>query len=138
MEALETDPVFGLGYPPRVRDGVIQLHAPARVVLDLPGDATRWSAMVELDLPADTSASARSLVSVALWLSDGDAERLVAELDQHATGIRINEPLSGRQIELWLDPAKHGPVLDRVMVRDGRVLLAVPAEPATGLDAELP
>ncbi|MEM6460141.1 MAG: hypothetical protein AAF710_12200 [Planctomycetota bacterium] len=133
---------FGLDWPAEIAGDTLRLHAPAAVRFVLPPGARRFAGTAELDLPLGLSDAQRRLANTRLDLP-GRSFRL------HAGRSRqdFNLPLSPRDLDadddgaptlpLRLDPAAHGPLLDRVRLRDLVVLVDSPdPRPGTDPDAE--
>ncbi|MEE9211046.1 MAG: hypothetical protein V3U29_00145 [Phycisphaeraceae bacterium] len=123
--------VFTLPMPPRTVGSAIWMHAPVTVRYQLPPGTTRFAANAHL--ADDVHDPARSVVPgrfiVRLYVDGAPAGRYEIGGDQPGKGrpVRINLPVkpgsSGLTIEL--DPAAGGPVLDRLVLRNAVLLVAV-------------
>lgn len=119
MRVVSGGAVFGRSIPPRWSGGLLRLHAPVTVAFALPEGATRVAAEAELD-SGDAPSHLRHWAAVALRLgSGGEAVRLTAASPVAALAATAG----GETIELVLDEDAHGPILDRVTLRDAVVLV---------------
>ncbi len=134
----ESAEVFGLTIPPRlVDDGrAMRLHAPARVVFDLPADATRVSARGELAVDEDVPAVMAEWADfevILRWGGEGE-RRFRINARQHEA--RINVAVEGEVLRVELDPALNGPVLDRLRLSEAMVLTRSPSPGASSRATE--
>jgi hypothetical protein len=132
--------VWGVDWPARRDAGGLRLHAPATLRFDLPAGARRWSARAELDLPDDLPPERAGWADFVLRVMGSTETQRDSRHDAkafHFTAERreaaINLPLAegGEALVLQLDEGLNGPVLDRLRLREMRLLVRVP-EPRPG------
>ena len=100
----------------------IDLHAPLRVVYPLPDGATRFAC--ELIAPINTWTDCIATIS-AISASGKYHELITQRLnsDQSTTALNIALPNETTQLEIRIDPGEHGPIQDRVLVKNPRLLI---------------
>lgn len=111
--------VFGVPMSPRIEGDMLRLHAPITVEFTLPAGAKRFAAIAELDAEGEDVSLADFLVSV-LSGSETTARHAITGKQPRA---EINAALTGKTLTITLDPAAHGPVLDRLRLRDAVVFV---------------
>lgn len=126
---------FGLELLPVVEPRGISLHAPVTVVFDLPDGAQRFISRAALDLPAGLSDQQTRLADVLVSAVPGGAEASLPPASESG-GVRLfvdrtwsmlRSELGGAdQLRIELDPMRHGPILDRVLLEDAMILLELP------------
>ncbi|MEL7088678.1 MAG: hypothetical protein AAGL98_09605, partial [Planctomycetota bacterium] len=124
----EAQTAFGRAVRPTVRDGALRLRAPMTVRFALPAGVERFSARVDLDLPAGLPADRAVWANVGLsvaWGPQGRNEappRWVLTRDQSSVPINLPStadlslPPNAGDLVLTVDPAANGPVLDRLRI----------------------
>ncbi len=126
-EVTDGGEVFGLPAAPVVEpEGSLWLHAPVELVFRLPPGAVRFAADAELALDDDVPAAARPLADVNITADGGDAASQVT-LDADHPRERLGTSLTTDILRLHIDPAARGPILDRVRLRNARVLVQTTA-----------
>lgn len=112
--------VFGLPTQPRKVGDQIHLHAPIKVQFELPPRTRRFAAIAELDLGKDTDARwADFLVNIRI---DGNLAARV-RIESKSPRLPINVKADGKTLEIELDPAANGPVLDRLRLREAMIFV---------------
>jgi len=115
--------VFGVPWPPRVEPGRLRLHAPVTVRFDLPPGARRFAATAELEESRHDEGPTAAWADLVLRVAVDGAPRLEQRLSDAAAGALINVDAEGRTLSVEVDPARHGPVMDRLVLRDAFVLV---------------
>lgn len=117
--------VFGVAMPPRTTaEGNVRLHAPVGVAFDLPRSASRLAFTVSMDLDAAIPEPRRTMAGCELVVYVGDdvVEKHILTADGPAK--RINIPLKNGDLRIVLNPGVNGPVLDRVLISRGELLVS--------------
>jgi hypothetical protein len=131
-KVLSMDESWGMTFEPMVREGALWLHGPLKLQLELPAGATRVAATVELALPSGLPTTRQAWADCDLVISlageNGQTPRQVARYHLHAEQLsaRINFPIenpSMNKLILEIENGANGPILDRVRLRDGAVLV---------------
>jgi len=114
--------VFTLKMPPYVEGERIHLHAPGTVHFELPDGARRWAGRVALDRQATLGDAAGWSDCEVIVRGDG---RVLAQqhLSAEHPAASINVPVDGINLEVELQAGANGPVLDRVVIEQGVVLV---------------
>ncbi len=113
---------FGLSTQPQIRDAAIHLHAPVKVRFDLPPGATRLAATAQLHANPQQTGPRTAWSDCQIILQSGD-QISHHHLTPSQPASPINMALTGRGITLELDPARNGPVMDRVVLTNAFVLV---------------
>lgn len=117
--------VFGVAMRPSVSpDGAIRLHAPITLGFDVPDTARRLAFTVAMDLDETVPESRRPLAGCELVVYDGDEEIARHTLTPDGPAKRLNLPLAGGGLRIALENGVNGPVLDRVILTDGQLLVS--------------
>lgn len=126
-EVLAGGSTFGFARPPRIDGDDVVLHAPVRLAIDLPEGAARFAATAWLDL-AGVPADRHDWAACELTVQDPSGAPLAdsQHLDAAHGRTELNVPVTGRRLVLELDPSVNGPILDRVRLIDGVVLIKSP------------
>lgn len=116
--------VFGLPTPPRKNagdsHGHLELHAPIKVVFELPPRTQRFAAVTELNLTQGADARwADFLVNIRVDGTSVARERISSKSPMK----RVNVKAAGKTLEIELDDASNGPVLDRLRLRDAMLFI---------------
>ncbi len=111
--------VFGLAMEPRIEGNILRMHAPVTVSFELPAGAVRLAAMAELDADGEDTRLASFIISLSTT-SETIARHAITGSEPAAA---INAALTGKTLTLTLDPAAHGPVLDRLRLRDAVIFV---------------
>jgi len=121
MEEVPGDGVFGLRVPTMVHNQVIQLHAPAEIRIVLPEAAVRFACEAELDT-TDAPSRIHEWADMHLVITHGQAETVTGHINGDQPRVRLNSPITGRVMNIRLDPGVNGPILDRLRLRDAVIL----------------
>ncbi|MEM9417772.1 MAG: hypothetical protein AAGA25_01795 [Planctomycetota bacterium] len=138
QEVLSGGMVFGSDWAPGKQQGGFAMHAPTTVKFSLPSGTQRFSTTALLNLPEGLPRERAALADVELrvYLDDlGTAPIAQAKLDAENSEAPINVALEpGHETLIFeLDPASHGPILDRVLLKGGQLLIKAPQpRPGTG------
>lgn len=120
---MEGGTAFGVEYPPRFEPGWLSLHAPVTVRYELPAGARRFAADAAIAPGASAAADPPGGADMVLIVSDGQTELFKERLNADQPRVRINVELTGPALELRLDDAVGGPVLDRLRLENPAVLV---------------
>lgn len=120
MRTVSGGAAFGLDWPPLIEGGDLRLHAPTIVEFTLPTGARRFAGTAELDLPSDLDEANARWADLLFWVGD---QRV--HLHAGAPSVTINLPLGTDESRLTIrvDPARYGPILDRLRLRDAVILI---------------
>lgn len=125
FRVLDEGSVFGLAIKPRVEGTSILLHAPIRVAYTLPPGVERLWALAE---SGGDLASERALAWMdfeAIIAVDGKTkQREHFHIDRRS--VVLNLAVSGQTMTIELDPAKNGPMMDQLVLRDAVVFVRPP------------
>lgn len=114
--------VFGRPIPPRLRAGVLHLHAPVSLAFALPGGTRRFAARAALDLEG-VSASAAAWADLELIVRQGGREIARHHLTAENPAATLNLPTGPGELVIELDTAANGPILDRLRLSDAVILI---------------
>ncbi|MBB6429625.1 hypothetical protein [Algisphaera agarilytica] len=138
QEVLSGGAVFGSDWVPGQEQGGFGMHAPVTVKFSLPSGTQRFSTQARLNLPEGLPRERAVLADVELrvYLDGLDTTPIVeARLDAENPQAPINVVLEpGHEaLIIELDPADNGPILDRVLLKGGQLLIEAPRpRPGTG------
>lgn len=117
--------VFGVPRPPRRDGGALRLDAPVTVRWALPGGASRFRVQAAQDLDASIEPAKRAWASSSIQVQTGER---TSSLDRAALNVESPQAtlvgtVAGPSLSLELQASEHGPVLDRVRLREAWVLV---------------
>ena len=116
--------VFGLEAGVRVRGRDIHVHAPVTVELDLPVGARRIGCTVRLNRAAGDVDEGWGWADCRVVLRVDGREVGRAHLERGREAVQINAAVDGEGVlSIEVDQAANGPVMDRVVIEGGVVLV---------------
>ncbi len=120
FETVGQGKVFGLAAPPRRNGNHLHLHAPITLRYQLPTRTRRFAAIAELDAP--TGADKRWADFVVNVRVNGELAGRVP-ISSRTPFQSLNFDADGKTLEIELDPAANGPILDRLRLRDAMLFI---------------
>ncbi len=109
--------LFGVRFPPRFGADGFRLHAPVSIRFEVPPEAVRFSAKAVL------AKGSRLGGDLVVRVRDGEGTLVEERLHGDRPRVRINTEVRGSPLYLDVDEGKHGPVLDRLRLRDPVLLV---------------
>ncbi|MAE65649.1 MAG: hypothetical protein CMJ18_15380 [Phycisphaeraceae bacterium] len=113
--------VFGLEMPPRRVGDALWLHAPVVVRVDLPEGAQRFAAQVELATGVE---STMTWADLDIVVDSGTEHPMRYRLHRDEPMTQINIAVKGRRLLIELAPGRNGPLMDRILMRNGLLFVA--------------
>ncbi|MEQ9460829.1 MAG: hypothetical protein RIG82_07750 [Phycisphaeraceae bacterium] len=130
----ETRPadVFGITLGSSRDHEGFRLHAPAAVAFDLPENTLAVTLRLELDpsIPQADLHWPSMIANLAIGSARPRSVEIDAQTPEHIINLVAESP---GLLTIDLDAGQHGPVLDRLLIRDAEVLLASPRNRRLGL-----
>ena len=114
--------VFGLPVPPHVVGAALHLRAPVTVRFELPENATRFAGEAQLATGPDAPRELADWADFDLLVRSGDAQQRW-HLHRQQPHAEVNVSLSGRSLEIELEPGVNGPIMDRLRLIEAYVLV---------------
>lgn len=112
--------VFGLAHPPVITSGgSMRLHAPIMIVFELPPGAVRFAASARIEEAGAVSAWA----DMNLRIGSPEAAAKTYRLGRRKRAMLVNVKLAGRTMTLDVAAAVNGPVMDRLRLVNGTLLI---------------
>lgn len=118
--------VFGLTLEPRVQGEDILMHAPVKVTFELPTTAQRFAGDAQLDTRDDAPPQMLDWADFELLVHHGEPSPHRLRLRGDQPSGRINLPITDATLVLELEPGVNGPILDRLRLRGGVILINDP------------
>lgn len=112
--------VFGVDYPPVLREGRVDLHAPLTLRFDLPSGARRFAATASLD------PKGLDWADLVLTVSGDGGELFKEHLQGGKPESSLLVEIQGLSLTLQLDEGAKGPIRDRLTLRDAHLLIETP------------
>ena len=119
MTVTEGGKVFGVTMEPRIEGDAIRLHAPITVSFSLPAKAARFAAVAQLDVENENPSLAHFIITIDTTSLTAARHVITAKTPR----ADINAALTGNTLTITLDPARNGPVLDRLRLTDAVIFV---------------
>lgn len=123
LSVIEGGSVLGLPVLPRVEAGDLLLHAPLLASLELPSGTRRISMKLSLALPAGLTREAQSKPDFIVTLEQSGKTLAQVRINQQSPEQLINIAADAGLLRIKLDASLNGPVLDRLRISGGVVLV---------------
>ena len=123
LSIVEGGSVFGLPVAPRVEAGDLLLHAPLLASVELPAGTRRISMKLSLALPPGLSREAQGKPDFIVTLEQSGKTLGQVRLNQQSPEQLINVAADAGLLRIKLDASLNGPVLDRLRISGGVVLV---------------
>ena len=123
MSVIEGGSVLGLPVLPRVEAGDWLLHAPLLASVELPPGTRRISMKLSLALPAGLTREAMSKPDFIVTLEQSGKTLATVRIHPQSPEQLINVAADAGLLRIKLDASLNGPVLDRLRITGGVVLV---------------
>jgi hypothetical protein len=123
LSVTEGGSVFGLPAPPRAEAGDLLLHAPLLANVELPPGTRRVSMKLSLALPTGLSRQAQRWPDFVVTIEQAGKSLGQFRLNQQSAEQLVNVAADAGMMRIKLDASLNGPVLDRLRVSEGVVLV---------------
>jgi hypothetical protein len=123
LSIVEGGSVLGLPVLPRVEAGDWLLHAPLLANVELPQGTRRISMKLSLALPAGLSREAQGKPDFIVTLEQSGKTLAQVRINQQSPEQLINVAADAGLMRIKLDASLNGPVLDRLRITGGVVLV---------------
>ncbi|WP_432798494.1 hypothetical protein [Poriferisphaera sp. WC338] len=121
--------VFGLTHTPSWESGVLHLHAPASMRFELPSGAAYFSAEAQLDETQHSDDDLRWADMTIMLKHAEHNQKVVYPLNRReAKQILRADVESEKWIEIVIDEGVNGPIMDRLRITNGKVLVYKPTK----------
>jgi len=113
--------VFGNPMQPYANGSDLHLHAPVRVVFELPIGTQRLAAEAALDVGRDSASAGWADFDVLIDV-DGEVISRI-HIDSERRRVELNLPVNGARLGITLIDGRNGPVMDRLLLHNAILLV---------------